>query len=370
MNSCRGVRKEDAVIQACQSTPRKAASLVEVLIVIAIITLLLQLALPAVEMSREAARRTQCINNIRQYGVAFQQFDAHNGAFPSGLMLQVTGPLAGESDWRVHNYMADLLPMLDPSIASQYHRDQMFCSPENQPAIAASLSVAICPSGPGRDRSPKNYFLPSVALFTQSARESAILGGVIGKLDKKYATEYLGGITDYVIPTNAEDGVARDFGYQVAVNDPVGLGSVFPQPFEKSEDIVLKLTSIIASNNTVMFDRRIKTAEITDGLSYTFIMTEDVGRPQRWQRGKRTKKDEPLRSAWADPGTILRINGYGTSEGRCLLNCENEDEIYSFHPGIVNFLFADGHVESVQDDTDPRVVLEWLTRAGGDGGGP
>lgn len=345
---------------------QRGASLVEILIVIAIITLLLQLALPAVEMSREAARRTQCINNMRQYGVAFQQFEAHNGAFPSGLMLQVTGPLAGDSDWRVHNYMAELLPMLDPSIASQYHRDRMFCAPENQPAIAVRLPVAICPSGPGREASPKNHFLPSVTLFTQSARESAIFGGVIGKLDKKYATDYLGAISDYVIPTNAEDGMVREFGYNVAVGDEVGLASVFPMPFEKPEDIVTKFASIIASSGTITFERRMKVAEITDGLSHTFIMTEDVGRPQRWQRGKRTKKEEPLRSAWADPGIIMRMNGYGTPEGRCLLNCENEDEIYSFHPGIVNFLFADGHVESAASDTDPHIVLAWLTRASGD----
>ncbi len=349
---------------------RNGMTLIELLITIAIISLLLQIALPAVEMSREAARRTQCINNMKQYGIAFLGFESQHAAFPSGLTMEIKGPLAGDSEWRIHNYMADLLPLLDAGgVDAQYRRDKMFCAPENAAAIGATLEVAICPSAPSREAAPKNSFVPSLALFTQSAREVPIIGSSLDKLDKKYSVEYRGGVTDYSIPSNAEDGVAREFGYDREVDDPVGLGGIFPSPFaEAPDEIIAKFKSVAEGSGSVKFSRQVRAAEITDGLSHTFMLTEVAGRPQRWQKGVRTKKGEPLHSAWADLATILRINGIGTSSGRCLLQCDNDDEIYGFHPDVVNFLFADGHVENVRTDTDPRIILAWLTRAGTDGG--
>ncbi len=119
---------------------RKGMTLIELLIVIAIISLLLQIALPAVEMSREAARRTQCMNNMKQYGIAFLGFESQHSAFPSGLTMEIKGPLEGDSEWRIHNYMADLLPLFDAGgFDAQYRRDKMFCAPENAAAIAGEL---------------------------------------------------------------------------------------------------------------------------------------------------------------------------------------------------------------------------------------
>lgn len=338
-------------------------SLIEVLVVIAIISLLATLSIPAIQSAREAARRTQCMNNMHQYGLAFAGVESQQREFPASLTGRITGPLAGDSTWEVYCYMADLLPFLDAHAAnSAYHRDAMWFAPENASAITTVLNVAICPSAPDRNLVTTSSFMPSLH-FGPDAAELPLLSGVFSKLDKKYSATYAAAITDYVVPWSTSRLIAEQLGYEIPKEKFFGVGSMMPLPINTLQEALSSVGPVVAGSGTVELARRFKAAEITDGLTHTFMLTECAGRPQRWQNGAWTGAQEPLDASWANPLLGLQITGAPGPSGKpnCLIQCDNDNEIYSFHPGGVNFLFADGHVQLASADLPPKVLLAWLS---------
>jgi len=90
---------------------RRGFTLIELLVVIAIIAVLVALLLPAVQQAREAARRTQCRNNLKQIGLALMNYESQNGAFP--MMLSYGYIVGGSAQTFGYNWSAMILPMID-----------------------------------------------------------------------------------------------------------------------------------------------------------------------------------------------------------------------------------------------------------------
>lgn len=349
-----------------RSARRDGFTLVELLLVIAIIGLLVTLMVPAIQASRASSQLAQCSNNLRQFGVAFANFESQNKAFPSSVTAHFKGPFTSEPVFELRTFMVDLLPFLDEGgKAASFDRQANFCAQQNKRVIASPLQVALCPSSPRDEAVSLTNYVPSLRTH-ESIR--AFYPTAWSAIDAKYSTSFLGGATDYGIAVNAEDGLANLHGYKIAKNDLGGLPSMFPSPVSQNAT-KQKFNSVVSKPSEMVLSVQTRAAQVTDGLSHTFMMTEIAGRPQHWQLGARTSAGEPLPSAWCDPeGVTFDIKSIVGHDGKCIVQCgnsgENGDidaEIYSFHSGGVNFLFADGRVQMMPPETDTRLLLTLMT---------
>jgi prepilin-type processing-associated H-X9-DG protein len=113
-----------------------------------------------------------------------------------------------------------------------------------------------------------------------------------------------------------------------------------------------------------------KLTDITDGASNTILLTEDAGRPRQWRAGRPGDDQTIDGGPWAGFWTGITLQGStfdGTNRpGPCALNCTNERQVYSFHPGGANAVFGDGSVHFLKAGMSIRILAALVTRAGGE----
>jgi prepilin-type N-terminal cleavage/methylation domain-containing protein len=128
-------------------TSRRAAfTLIELLVVIAIIAVLIALLLPAVQAAREAARRIQCVNNLKQLGLALHQYHDVNERFSPGIYRDPTTGLNLASGFR-QPFVVAMMPFYDQLNAfNTYNVSLLFNTPDNMTTRTIRLAVYQCPS--------------------------------------------------------------------------------------------------------------------------------------------------------------------------------------------------------------------------------
>jgi prepilin-type N-terminal cleavage/methylation domain-containing protein/prepilin-type processing-associated H-X9-DG protein len=125
---------------------RRGFTLIELLVVIAIIAVLIALLLPAVQAAREAARRAQCVNNLKQLGLAMHNYHSSNGSFPIGRQGKAAGTAAGpRRTWA----FSILTTMEGTTLFNSINFMTDFYQPQNTTAIRVNVSTFDCPSDPG-----------------------------------------------------------------------------------------------------------------------------------------------------------------------------------------------------------------------------
>src|SRR5262249_24770696 len=129
---------------------RTGFTLIELLVVVAVIAVLIALLLPAVQQAREAARRMQCKNNLRQVALALHTYHERSGSFPPSNVVAGSGLDIGWWSWIVR-----VLPELDQQQLYSHldlNEDIWTCCHKYRPFTSTKLAVLVCPSDPHGER--------------------------------------------------------------------------------------------------------------------------------------------------------------------------------------------------------------------------
>src|SRR6266852_4686899 len=142
---------------------RRGFTLLELLVVIAIIAVLIGLLLPAVQKIRESANRMQCLNNLKQMGVALHNYHDAYGSFPAGFISTLTDP-----SWRFGgncnafppergpgwSFFVLMLPYLEQNLYRSIRLDLPIMDPANDTPRRTSVKSYLCPSDAGTEIIP------------------------------------------------------------------------------------------------------------------------------------------------------------------------------------------------------------------------
>ena len=325
---------------------RRAFTLIELLVVIAIIAVLVALLLPAVQAAREAGRRAQCVNNLKQIGLGLQNYHASLGSFPVGFLM-ATGAIPSNTSSNQYRWspLAQMAPFLE------------------QTNLGNALNVNL-PLGT-RPTDPTSAFWPPLPANTTAM--ATVVATFLCPSDGAPAPIAGSGPTNYAFCS----------GSGINGGDATGADGLFILGLARNfADLLDGSSSTVAASETLLG---------IAGGSYTQTSPTPVPRPQA--RAMAHVASGPL----TDPACSAAGKGWLLNKGAAWFDGNYLNTLYnhhqtpnaaspdcivyhnpgwkaarSLHPGGVNTLFADGHVAFVKDTIGPALWRAISTKSSGE----
>ena len=290
-------------------TRSRGFTLVELLVVIAIIGVMVGLLLPAVQAAREAARRMQCSNHLKQLSLAMLNYESATKRFPHNnpVVARAPGQSIIQGPWTYA-----ILPYLElQAIYDAYDVNRGFAEAPNRALLTASMPMFKCPSSP----------VPAIGNFAPVSASFA--------------------------PDRAATNAAR---FDATVVEYIAGFSVLEPPMNVPPAGFVRPRGFLAQFNTANTIQA-----ITDGLSNTVMFTECSGGPTRFNRRLPVGDQSSPFGHFNGWNRLLanRMSNDGTTTyaGNCLVNCTNwaGQNAFSFHSGVAQVAMGDGSVRPLSD---------------------
>lgn len=320
----RPLRRHLSSVVARRDAKPQAFTLVELLVVLAIIGILVALLLPAVQAVREAARRMQCQNNLKQIGLGIQNYESTHRYLPKGGAgtVSLTDPNA-RSRWRL-SWGAAILPFIEQMpLYETIDQNQPFIHPNNLIAGQTFVDTFLCPTAPKMELLRPNGDTPASTI--------------------RYArTDYGGNYGERGLRCQPRTNCQNNYSDQGST-DGGGRGTLL-----------------------LWIEKDITLRDILDGTTHTILVGEaPEGLHSIWIGHKNVFDQSVPLDARVKPGSRWQAC-HSVFKSRHGNFCDFGQEFHSYHPGGCSFSYADASTRFLSNSIDVKVLSAMLSRRGGE----